>query len=69
MSELDLFPPPSVVRTIQRDRCLEKTGRGNVYPDATSAEMAAAAMSKKFGVNIVSYHCPSCERYHIGRSR
>lgn len=39
------------------------------YNTKTSAEKAAAAMTKKHGVWFSNYKCLHCDSYHIGKNR
>lgn len=55
------------VKTIQEQRCKEKTSKGNVYKDEYDARCAAHQMSGTKHAEIVPFLCTSCQLWHIGR--
>lgn len=50
-----------------RQKCQEKTHRGNIYGDINAAMDAADKMSRQHGHIIQAFKCGVCSKYHIGR--
>lgn len=52
---------------VARERCREKTGRGNLYHRKIDAKRAAAAMRADTGdAGIHLFRCPACRWWHLG---
>lgn len=51
---------------IRRQRCREKTERGNVYKTEREAIVAARSMRRLKRVYIMHFKCQCCPCWHIG---
>jgi hypothetical protein len=50
---------------LHRQRCREKTGKGNCYPSRAVAKVHARRMTAVVGNKVVIFKCPICGQFHL----
>ncbi len=60
---------PREVAVAHVRRCLEKTGRGNVYGSRKRARVVALRVRADTGNPVIHFRCLVCPYWHIGKRR
>lgn len=50
-------------------KCEEKTAKCNVYRSKPAAKRAASRLKRKTHKDIMSFRCPCCRKWHLGKRK